>query len=226
LKKQFGERKKNSTEKENMAFLLRGVQAKEIFKKYSSGEYSNREISSSDIKFLSVDIERDYSKNMTNSDFYSVGIRPNVVKMVSIDRNLYEEGYPSSKICDWCRQEFETSCVNIPLSTSFENGCLFVYGIGMFHDFRCALAYLLPEIACISSVRDSRFRNSEVILRYLWNLKNPGKKLIPANHWKLLSSNRGPLSDTEWNSFEYIRSPKVIFIPSKEKYIINKSKKT
>ena len=133
-----------------------------------------------------------------------------------------------SLFCHYCRLEYKTNAVGIPIlykeqkdpKMSYKN--YIFYCEGLFCSYECALAALKMQIGREALSRDSNYNYAEELLRYLYSLAYPNNgALMPAPDYRLLKSNGGSLTDSEFKSSNhtYIKLPGLVFAPVKFQFL-------
>lgn len=130
--------------------------------------------------------------------------------------------------CHYCHLEYKTNAIGIPITYKEQRDPknsqkhIIFYCEGLYCSYECALSALKTQIGRNSLARDSSYNYAEELLRYLYKLAYPSNPiLIPAPDHRLLKSNGGSLTESEFRtgSHTYIKLPGMIFAPVKFQYL-------
>jgi len=138
--------------------------------------------------------------------------------------NKKGDEYPSdcNYPCDWCRRQFETPPMGIPLNYRLGRDGIYRYQCDGYHcSFECALAFIRKDNCAYARGRDPLYRDSEPLLRNMFAKLYPGRKLYEAIDWRLMRDNGGDISQQEEETTRqtpYIRTANVKITPMSVTY--------
>jgi hypothetical protein len=119
--------------------------------------------------------------------------------------------------CDWCRRQFETPPLGIPLNYRLGEDGAYRYQCDGYHcSFECALAFIRRDNTALPRRRDVLYRDSEPLLKNMFHKLYPDRKLYEAVDWRLMRDNGGDLSQQEEESARitpYTRTANVKLTP-------------
>lgn len=117
--------------------------------------------------------------------------------------------------CDWCRRQFDTPPLGIPLTYRKKDNGVNAYTCDGYHcSFECVLASIRNEVSKSLRMRYPLYKDSEYILQNMFNKLYPGQKLKPQQDWRLLRDNGGDSTDEEVAKFTpYVKTPNVKLTP-------------
>jgi hypothetical protein len=126
--------------------------------------------------------------------------------------NKSGEEYPDgcNYPCDYCRRQFDTAPMGVPLSYQKQHTGVNAYKCdGYLCCFECVLAFIRTE-----GCRDPLYTDSENLLRNMFAKLYPGRKLRMQQDWRLLRDNGGDTTDEEAARFTpYVRTANVKLTP-------------
>lgn len=211
---------------------------------YASGHFSTAKIpeSKAKITYNSSIMAPTYTSN-TSDGIYTVVDRSGVATVIATHNQKSFEIFTKSGgkaplvgKCDYCCKVWEekdlspqhTDMAQMPISHGYysydeskEKRIHIFWGDLLYCDYRCVYAKYLDIKR--SSQCDTLYKDSGYLLQSLFNLQYPGQTLTPANDYRLLDINGGPLSYEQWKSkkYTYHRTHNIIQIPIKVEYIRN-----
>ncbi len=194
------------------SFILKSIDPTELFKRYTSGEFFN----------LSVPI----SLNLETSNLYSI-------RNWCIDYTLYSVGrfvdfYTNKEYselpkigCYWCHLPI-SHIIGIPIEIATINNETVYKMIDYYCSFQCAMAAINENNKLMERFRNPKMKDSEVILRFLYDKICPGKRLVPSPDFRLLKANGGPLTEEEYfgGSGSYVKLFGTIGVPCKCEFLL------
>ncbi len=208
-------------------FVLKNIDPKEIMKDYVEGKYESIELPTSRIKISDVfHITTPCYGSSPEEARYQFKDKNNtsIVVVTSNCRNydIYKRAkhFEEGGRCDWCKRDFESEPVRIPIHKQEykKNGKMyyFFWCEDECCDFSCALSHTIRE-----SYRDHLYKCAEDHLRFLFRLLYPREKLIKAPCYRLYKGKKGPLNDEEYKKhlYKYRRTSNIILFPAKVEYI-------
>lgn len=226
------------------AFLLKGVNSKQVLEDYLNGQYSDKTITydpdkpfpdkiydtarknqislGSDHKTSAIYIRKTpqaiYEVYTTNSNEYT-----SAVTSKSPQSEIVPNLSPSHGYCVWCRRKLDsdnTFPTPIPIKmTLISENVRYFHGTGHLYCLdSCAVAML--DVLLQDRTNSTLYSESRSLLGHLHYLLTGNSILIPSPHWSLLESNGGSMpADTYYNTkTKYYRNPNVIFSPIKLQY--------
>jgi hypothetical protein len=208
-------------------FNLRGVNFLEIYSAYKRGDYHNLVIPETKIKDVNISslTATVYSNNESQGMYTKTNKDGSIIIRATTDQKAYEVynktgSLPESGQCDYCRRVKSNlmicpTSLYIIESEDAKSNTYIAYGPTLQCSFRCALTY-----AKLYSKVDHLFSKSEEIIKFIFGLMYPDKRLDPAPDYKLLIINGGSVSDEEYDNpkYQYIRVSSVIMAPLKLEY--------
>lgn len=213
-------------------FVLKGVTLEEIVKKYRSG-YFSRSVEEANLGKQKIKLARKMELlapiyGSSNDDaMFTIRDKNNRASIFVTTNN---KGYECFKLgvgtlprggrCKNCLSDFTEEIIGYPIH--YEEKLILVgdkykiyhyfWVVGCFCTFECALNYIVER----------HLTEFEQFLRFLYRLVYPNSgQLIKANDGELLDINHGPLTREQWldKKHVYIRTKKIVMLPSKEEYI-------
>ncbi|MEM5804130.1 MAG: hypothetical protein QW350_05355 [Candidatus Aenigmatarchaeota archaeon] len=188
----------------NTIIYLKCINTNEIFTNYQQGKYKNFDIkelatknpiSPPKIKFLP-----EYS-NLRDSSIYVFRDRNNY------QQKVYSTNHKIPKRCFWCRKEFSSEPIGIPIhlvtltnKDTFEKTYIFYMDQIGYCSFECCFSGLKQD-------KQNVFSNSEYYLKFLFYLTTGKRGLKEAPHWTLIEEfeNDPNLTFHEYKSIGYIQ---------------------
>lgn len=201
---------------------LRGIDFNKVVQNYENGYYTNITVNKTTIKGTSV---QEIGEANGSSDIYVIKDRSNSAHIIHRIGNLSfnsEKPYNTGIKCFNCDRQ---STMGIPISYQrvVENGKVkHIYDmVDYYCDEKCAFRGLKKGTEIAVQFRDWRLVQSEQLLRHLYNLKYPGKKLVAAPEASLLKSRGGSMNDDIFHkdNVSYYQIPNVEFRPTRTEYV-------
>lgn len=188
----------------NPKLFLRGIDGRELFERYLKGDFSKISLTKQGIKaeVIKIRFSPIYGKSVLDSIYRFRDSYNQKRIIVTTDHERFalvgsSEASPNTKYCHWCRQEISGNIVGIPIRLESIDSKYIFYTTGVFDTLECAYTRL-REINRGSHYSDPVYMNSEPMLRTLFDLLYPGKKLCALSDWTLLNSNGGPLTSEQY----------------------------
>lgn len=230
----------------NFTFLLRGIEPAKILTDYQNGYFSRpREVKSKFRIAQNTTILAPTYGNSNQAGIYAIKDRNNSNVVIATTNQANFEVFtktggelPKGGRCPVCLQDFDHEAIGYPLAyqetTILTNAdpdpkkgvyrIIYTFWVddARFCCFEHAYWYVRNILIRPADQRDTTIRNSEQLLQLLFMFMHPGKKLLlPANDPKLLISNKGSLTNEEWqnNRHLYVATDRVVVIPLKREYI-------
>ena len=225
-------------------FLLKKINPSEILKKYQDGHYfrpipQKRKFSLSTNCMTLAPV---YSRDENDPIFALKTKNNNTAIFATSNSKNYEvlhtdkENIKDGGRCDYCKVDFNHEAIGYPITyeekqllMGLENEIprykiFYIFWTeGCNCSFECCLAHLLSKTNVSVCTQDALTADSCELLHLLYRLTYPySKKLVPAQDFRLLKSNGGPLSEKEWkdNKHQYIRTTRVVTLPCKVTYLM------
>jgi hypothetical protein len=92
---------------------------------------------------------------------------------------------------------------------------------GKFHNFRCALGYVVRKLATRYDQRDTRYIRAESDLQMMYTMMHPdGPFLKAAEDPDILDVNSGCVTEKEYDDgkYQYINTGNIVILPCKEEF--------
>lgn len=129
---------------------------------------------------------------------------------------------PNTRPCIWCRR-IKPNAGTIPqtMIEDTRNNLYIFQGSLTAHSLNCALAYCEYKQSVPWNMRDYNLSEAAKLVRFLFDLMHPGKRLKAALSWELLDYNGGPLTEEEYdqNTYNFIKTPNIVLLPFKEIWV-------
>ncbi len=217
-------------------FLLRGIDPSSILQAYLQGKYEDKPIPGSKVEAVANVIAADsvVGEN-SESEIYEYIDRTNTQRRIITsnhkkyaivrDSNQFQSDIPPGGICQWCRRVFNHEPVGIPVRMEYlskEN--ISIYHVeGVFCVYEELLMMIKLKTHCPMILQESLFKDSETMLRTMFDTVYPGEYLGDCSDWTLLECNGGPISEKDFFSklHVYRRSPNIILQPLKVEYTVD-----
>ena len=223
-------------------FLLKGVDPVKLLDEYKKGIFT---VLPNDIKKypLAQSNKLIASVYSTSSDdpIYSMKDKNNNTVIIATTGSENYELYmnnngdppPIGGICDFCKRCFDNQNLGYPVSheeytllVNADNPYYKLHYVFWMYGETCSLECSLSEIRKLqgktADFRDSLTRNSEYMLHKLFKLMYPNELVLrPAQNPKLLKTNKGSLTQEEWEdrNFLYKKTDRVLMMPIKMEYL-------
>lgn len=217
-------------------FHLR-IQPSKIIQNFLNGQYDNRNISENkQIETVNYDVVTKFGNSPYDERYILIGRNNIPVIMVTTNQSQFTKnftnipenaiGYHSpdkniKKRCNNCNRKFTHDHVGIPIEMNVYKDKINFSCIGIYHSFGCAYKNIIgnSSIRSVNSI-NARYVNSETLLKYMFELIHPNKKLIAAKDPLLLNINGGPLTQAEYDDqdFLYRETPNLVFTTVKMEY--------
>lgn len=171
--------------KKDYLFTLNGIDVYNILEKYNI-KYNNN---STSIEYVAND--KPYINFLDNH-------KVNIHSWICMQCNNNKMPLYTNIKCWWCRNNFNTSPIGIPISHYIKkdnnDNDIHVFEVeGNFCSFSCCKAYLLQELPNVY------YKNSISLLSYLYKLYfNKTIDIEPSPSWKLLKEYGGVINITEY----------------------------
>ena len=226
----------------NPTFLLKGLDQNKLVADYQAGFFSRPVTNKTKIKISQQTEILAPTYGVTNySPIFCVKDKNNCNIIVATTGHSDFEVFtrtggslPMGGRCDHCKDDFNHLSVGYPVGyqeqTVLTNDAtqalyriIYVFWVdGEFCSFECALGFVKLMLAHPSDYRDTTIRDSERMLKLLYKLTYPTAGILrPAQHPRLLISNKGSLTREEWSDQRhvYIRTDRILMIPAKVEYV-------
>lgn len=210
----------------NPTFFLKKVEPLSYPSKFLSGTYSQIDINY--VKNLRRENEPTTTKKQQDK---TIGIitkstYDKLFMMTDKNNNIFtcvttSNFDPEQKInlCLWCRDNFEHSWIGIPYRMEIdEHGTKIFYTEGTYCCFECAYSEAKFKAKRHKIHLSGAYLSEDVLLKILFNVCYPGKKLIASPSMFYHEINGGPLKHDEFHSgkSKYIPVSGVVIIPIKK----------
>lgn len=205
-------------------FLLRGINPDEIAKKYNDGYFKNCIKKAINNSFLDSNIDCDNTKPIyyDSKSFNKCLIVTSNYEMF----NNYKdgEGLPIKGKCQWCLLQIIRPPIGIPIKCIKNKDKYIFYVDGVYCSFPCCFSGLKRLLFYTFKNDKPLYKNSEQLLRLMYDLNYPGKKLFEAPDWQLLVENGGSLTKENFfdSNYSYCKIPGYL-IPIKTRYITKRN---
>jgi len=225
------------TIKINETLMLRRIDPVIMLRRYLAGEFKNVKIPAAKVNVSSsfINLNQRIGTDQT-SQTYRFSDKTNsgqIIVTTNHEQYKYSKDKAESKStnrplahCRWCRREIKTTPLGIPISMELNSNTNNVrFNVEDTYDtFGCAFASLKRIYTCHYMYKDPLYMDAEQLLHCMFYRMYPDKRGIrinEANDWRLLESNGGPLSDSEYDSdkYVYVTTPSIILAPVKRQYV-------
>ena len=185
-------------------FLLKGVNVREIEKKYKNGFFSTIEIPKTKVTYIKGNITS-LSLNINNDCNYI-----SFPGRLGENKKLIELGGRNS-ICQWCRIKIKKNIIGIPLYLSIDDDKINIIIEGSFCSYNCCYARIKDLLNKNSLSRNQMYENAENNLKVMFNIDYPNESLIESYDWILHENNGGFIKDSLYreNMKEFINTKNI-----------------
>jgi len=214
------------------------INPKEILHQHIQGAYYNREVHKSQQKeTINYGMAVKFGDSSFDERYMIMGGSGIPIILITTVQHQFTQNFqnipetanghrkPSQnkiKICNYCRREFNYDHVGIPVKLDITDYGYNFYCQYIFHSFGCAFTWLCNDPRSRNTIAGNpRYASSESLLKFLFNLIHPDKKLKPSKDWTMLDINNGPLSLEEYDNeqFMYKETSNVIYTTVKSEYM-------
>ena len=212
---------------------LRRIDPVVILQRYLAGNYKNIDFPENKVIISSSTINLNKIGSDHHSEIYRFSDKTNTHQtIITTNQPQYQhsknilENKPSKLpkiLCMWCRRDLTTPPIGIPVSMEIKNETIYFHTEDAYDTFECAFASLKRLYSCNHIYKDPFYMDSEQMLNCMYKRMYPEEtnKIQEAKDWRLLKSNGGPLSDTDYDnhSHKYITTNSIITLPVKRQYV-------
>nr|QBK93304.1 MAG: A1L transcription factor/late transcription factor VLTF-2 [Pithovirus LCPAC404] len=206
-------------------FLLRGIKSNEVQENYINGDYRNldmKDITKRTIPKFSTDSDKLVAKD--GSDIFIVKERGKKIVMVLRGHKVYTMFENIGKFpdapCLWCKDVIKGNPVGNPVGEpivkSIDNKCYICYYIiDLYCSFPCL--YAMFDLFYEKTEKWSKIEQN---ILFLFSMMHPGEILRPAEDWRLLNINGGPLTSEQFHKGDHIfeDTGEILFLPAQSIY--------
>ena len=211
------------------SFMLRRIVPKDIALKYFKGLYLNKTLPKKKIKTSKkfVTLGKEIGKNSESEVYRFIDKSNNPQTILTTNHSYYSLTSANKGLirCRYCMRNNMKDPVGIPIYMEIDHDDNVTFAcLDPCCDFGCAFSYLKRLNLQSRFYTGPLYANAEQLLLCFYYRIYPDRKGEPIkgkDHFDLLKSNGGPLTDEEFdkNTAKYISIPNVTVLPAKKQFI-------